>query len=90
MFVVVATSCRSWLDLAKPDLWVSIALVSASKLAILSAVAWSSPAYVSIGNLYSEEAGGSDRGGAESGLTTALATPKVLGVIKDSEEEWST
>ena len=44
MFVVVATSCRSWLDLAKPDLWVSIALVSASKLAILSAVAWSSPA----------------------------------------------
>ena len=26
----------------------------------------------------------------ESGLTTALTTPKVLGVINDKEEEWST
>ena len=44
MFVVVATSCRSWLDQARPDLWVSIALVSALYLAILSAVDWSSSA----------------------------------------------
>ena len=34
----------SWLDLAKPELWISIALVSASNLAILSTVAWSNPA----------------------------------------------
>ena len=37
---------RSPLDLPSPDLWVSIALVSASNLAMRSALARSSPAYL--------------------------------------------